>query len=114
MTKQEIDTTFGKVQETLDSIRDEDATYMFIGSGGNHFVISGTASDLEVQILFSMMRYPIVKEIIMNCAIKYAAANEKYGEVARNVKMSHLIEEVKEVPCKEEKDIPIGEVKQGL
>lgn len=92
MTKQEINTTFGKVQETLDSMSDEDATYMFIGSEGNHFVISGDPSDLEAQILFSMMRYPIVKEIIMKCAINYAAANEKYGEGARSVKMSHLIE----------------------
>ena len=83
---------FNKVQEILDSLQDTDATFMFIGHEGNHFVLSGNPIYIQAQILFSMIRYPIVKDIIKACAERFEELNDECGEDVRNVKMDHLIE----------------------
>lgn len=83
---------FSKVQEILDSLQGKDATFMFIGHEGNHFVLSGSPVNIEAQIVFSMCRYPVIREIIKNCAGRFDELNKKYGDNARNVIMDHLIE----------------------
>lgn len=69
MTKEEIKRKFGEVQGILDSLQGSDATCMFIGHEGNHFVISGSSTNISAQIVFAMMRYPIVRDIIKTCAV---------------------------------------------
>lgn len=85
--------TFGKVQDLLDSLQNKDATCLFIGHEGNHFVISGSVVNLEAQIVFAMCRYPVVKDIIKNCAERFDELNKEYGDRARNIQMDHLIEQ---------------------
>lgn len=63
MTVEEIKKKFGEVQEILDSLQGADATFMFIGYEGNHFVISGSPININAQILFAMMRYRFNKLI---------------------------------------------------
>lgn len=92
MADKEIKRKFDKVQEILDSLQDSGATCMFIGHEGNHFVISGDPANIEAQIVFAMMRYPIVRDIIKTCAERYDELNKEYGDGARNVTMDHLIE----------------------
>ena len=84
--------TFGKVQELLDSLQNKDATCLFIGHEGNHFVISGNVVNLEAQIVFAMCRYPVVKGIIKTCAERFDELNKEYGDKVRNIAMDHLIE----------------------
>lgn len=90
--KEETKKKFGEVQEILDSLQDSGATFMFIGHEGNHFVISGSTTNIKAQILFAMMRYPIVRDIIKTCASRFDEFNKEYGDGARNVTMDHLIE----------------------
>lgn len=83
---------FGKVQEILDSLQGKDATFMFIGHEGNHFVLSGSPVNIEAQIVFSMCRYPVIRDIIKTCAERFDELNEEFGDGVRNVTMDHLIE----------------------
>lgn len=84
---------FGKVQEILDSLQGKDATFMFIGHEGNHFVLSGSPVNIEAQIVFAMCRYPVIRDIIKPCAERFDELNKEYGDNVRNVIMDHLIEQ---------------------
>lgn len=84
---------FNQVQELLDSLQGEDATFLFIGDEGNHFVISGEPGNIMGQIVFSMCRCPVVKDIIKTCAERFDELNKEYGDNVRNVVMDHLIEQ---------------------
>lgn len=84
---------FNQVQELLDSLQGEDATCLFIGHEGNHFVISGSPVSIMAQIVFAMCRYPVVKDIIKTCAARYDELNEEHGDKVRNITMDHLIEQ---------------------
>lgn len=84
---------FDKVQEILDSLQGKDATFMFIGHEGNHFVLSGSPVNIEAQIVFAMCRYPVIRDIIKTCAERFDELNKEYGDNVRNVVMDHLIEQ---------------------
>ena len=84
---------FDKVQEILDSLQGSDATFMFIGHEGNHFVLGGTQVNIESQIIFAMCRYPVIRDIIKTCAERFDELNEAHGDDVRKVVMSHLIEQ---------------------
>ena len=84
---------FDKVQEILDSLQGKDATFMFIGYEGNHFVLSGSPVNIEAQIVFAMCRYPVIRDIIKTCAERFDELNKEYGDNIRNVIMDHLIEQ---------------------
>lgn len=83
---------FDNVQKILDSLQGEDATFMFIGHEGNHFVLSGSPVNIMAQITFAMCRYPVIKDIIKTCAERFDELNKEYGDNVRNVIMDHLIE----------------------
>lgn len=84
---------FTQVQNLLDTLQGEDATFMFIGHEGNHFVVSGSPVNIMAQIVFAMCRYPVVKDIIKTCATRFDELNKKYGDKLRNITMDHLIEQ---------------------
>lgn len=90
--EEEIRKKFDEVQKILDSLQDSDATCMFIGHEGNHFVISGNPVNIEAQIVFAMMRYPIVRDIVKTCAERFDELNGEYGDKVRKVTMDHQIE----------------------
>lgn len=84
---------FSKVQEILDSLQGKNATFMFIGNEGNHFVLSGNPVSIEAQIVFAMCRYPVIRDIIKTCAERFDELNKECGDDARNAVMDHLIEQ---------------------
>lgn len=88
----EIKAKFDKVQQILDSMQGSNASCMFIGHEGNHFVISGYPNNIEAQIIFAMCRYPVVRMIINTCATRFDELNKEFGDDVRNVTMDHLIE----------------------
>lgn len=90
---QDVRLVFDEVQKQLDTLQGKDATCLFIGHEGNHFVISGSKTNLVVQIVFAMCRYPVIKEIIKTCTDRFDELNAKFGENVRNVRMNHLIEQ---------------------
>lgn len=92
MDNQEIKDVLSKVQDLLDSLQDENATFLFVGDEGNHFTLSGNPTRITAQIIFAMIRYPIVKEIIFACSSRFNEINNAYGGNVKNVKMEHLIE----------------------
>lgn len=91
--EEEVKKKFDEVQKILDSLQGSDATCMFIGHEGNHFVISGSPVNIQAQIVFAMMRYPIVRDIIKTCAERFDYLNQECGDKARGVVMNHLIEQ---------------------
>ena len=92
MTEQEIKQTLADVQRQLEKLQNEKASFLFIGNEGNYFTISGNAYAIMAQILFAMMRYPVVHRIIKYCADNFEEVNSKHGKDAKNVELKHLIE----------------------
>ena len=93
MDKKEIKKTQRMVQAILERLQGEDASFLFVGDDGNCFTIGGDPVNIEAQIVFSMIRYPIVKDIIKKCATHFDELNNEFGEDIRNVKMEHQIEQ---------------------
>lgn len=93
MKENKIKQVFGDVQQRLDTLQGSDASFLFIGDQGNHFAIGGMTNEISAQILFAMMRYPVIRDIIKECAARYDDLNAEYGSDVRDVKMDHLIEQ---------------------
>ena len=91
--KQGVKDVFDEVQKSLDTLQGKDATFLFIGHEGNHFVIGGDFNSICAQLIFAMCRYPVVKDIVKKCANRFDEMNEKCGDEVRNVSMTHLIEQ---------------------
>ena len=92
MTEEEIKKMFDGIQQKLETLQDEKASFMFLTDEGNHFAMGGDPVRLMAQITFAMMRYPVVRDIIKDCAEKYDELNATMGDDARNIKLDHLIE----------------------
>ena len=90
--EKEIKRKFDQIQEILDSLQGDGATCLFIGHEGNHFVISGSVANITAQMLFAMMRYPVVRDIVKTCAERFDELNGKFGGNARGTTMEHLVE----------------------
>lgn len=93
MTEQEIKKTFDNIQQQLDALQGEKASFLFIGNEGNHFVMGGDQYMIAAQITFAMMRYPVVRDIIKQCAANYDELNAAFGKDARDKIMDHQIEQ---------------------
>ena len=93
MKKEEINQVFGDVQKQLDTLQGSGASFMFIGHEGNHFVLGGNLINISAQIVFAMIRYPVVRDIIKQCAEQFDSLNDRYSEDVKQVKMDHLIEQ---------------------
>lgn len=93
MEENKIKQVFGDVQQRLETLQGSDASFLFIGAQGNHFSIGGMTNEISAQILFAMMRYPVIRDIIKECAAQYDDLNAEYGSDVRDVKMDHLIEQ---------------------
>ena len=92
MEKTEIKEIQRMAQKLLDQLQGKEASFLFIGDEGNCFTIGGDPTMIAAQILFAMVRYPVVKDIIKKCADNYDDLNEKFGEDVRNLTLEHLIE----------------------
>lgn len=92
MEKTEIKKIQRMAQKLLEQLQGEEASFLFVGDEGNCFTIGGNPTMIAAQILFAMVRYPVVCQIIKKCADNYESLNEKYGEDVRNLTLEHLIE----------------------
>lgn len=96
MEKEEQKQIQRTAQEYLEQLQGTDASFMFIGDEGNCFTIGGDPVSISAQIMFAMIRYPIVEEIIKKCATRFDELNKEMGEAIKYVKLKHLIENYKE------------------
>ncbi len=92
MKQEEVKQIELQVKSMLDKLQNEKATVLFIGHETNAFVLSGKPDNIAAQIVFSMCRYPVVKEIIMKCARRFGELNFFYGDDVRNVQLENVIE----------------------
>ena len=92
MDKEEIKKIQRMAQKLLEQLQGEEASFLFVGDEGNCFTIGGDPTMIAAQILFAMVRYPVVRQIIQKCADNYESLNEKFGEDVRNLTLEHLIE----------------------
>ena len=81
---------FHTCQQLLESLEDSDTAFMFVSSK-HHFTIKEHDNDLLTEIVFAMLRYPEVENLIKRCAGAFEKVNAKYGHLAREVEMDHLI-----------------------
>lgn len=86
--KQKLDA----VHDILEKLQDSKASFMFLSDNGGHFVVSGEIEILEAEILFSMIRYPIVRDIIETCAKRFPDVLALYGDRIKDVTLDRLIE----------------------
>lgn len=93
MTTEKILQLFSEIQKKLETLQNEHASFLFLSDEGNHFSMGGNTTRIMAQITFAMMRYPVVRDIIKDCAEKYDLLNATMGDDVRNVKMDHLIEQ---------------------
>lgn len=93
MDKNEIKKTQRMAQKLLEQLQGEEASFLFIGDEGNCFTIGGDPVNITAQIIFAMIRYPVVRDIIKNCAARFDELNKEYGDKLRNMTMDHLIEQ---------------------
>lgn len=92
MEKTEIKKIQRMAQKLLEQLQGKEASFLFIGDEGNCFTIGGDPTMIAAQILFAMVRYTVVRQIIQKCADNYESLNEKFGEDVRNLTLEHLIE----------------------
>ena len=92
MEKTEIKKIQRMAQKLLEQLQGKEASFLFVGDEGNCFTIGGDPTMIAAQIIFAMVRYPVVKDIIKKCADNYESLNEKFGEDVRNLTLEHLIE----------------------
>lgn len=92
MSKEEIKMTQRMAQKLLEKLQGEEASFMLIGDEGNCFTLGGNPVHISAQIIFAMIRYPVVREIIGTCESQFNELNEKYGEDVRNMTLEHIIE----------------------
>lgn len=92
MDKTEIKEIQRMAQKLLERLQGEEASFLFVGDEGNCFTIGGDPTMIAAQILFAMVRYPVVKDIIKKCADNYETLNEKFGEDVRSLTLDHFIE----------------------
>ena len=92
MTEEEIKKMFHGIQQKLETLKDEKASFMFLADEGNHFTMAGDPTAIIAQLSFAMMRYPIVRDIIKTCAEKFDEVNALLGKEVRNIKLDHQIE----------------------
>lgn len=81
-----------KALETLNTLGDSNATFMFIGGDANCFGINGNTSLIKAELVFAMLKYPILKEIFEDCLEKYKIADKLYGDDVRNSVIKDSIE----------------------
>ena len=93
MTTTEIKQLFSEIQTKLETLQNEHASFLFLSDEGNHFSMGGNTTRIMAQITFAMMRYPVVRDIIKDCAEKFDLLNATMGDDARNVKLDHQIEQ---------------------
>lgn len=93
MKNEDIKCVFDDVQKRLEMLQGSEASFLFISYQGNRFVLGGQTHEIGGQLLFEMMRYPIVRDIIKECAVKYDEMDAKIGNRVREMKMDHLIEQ---------------------
>ena len=93
MTTTEIKQLFSEIQKKLETLQNEHASFLFLSDEGTHFCMGGDTTSIMAQITFAMMRYPVVRDIIKQCAANYDELNAAFGKDARNKIMDHQIEQ---------------------
>lgn len=93
MTTTEIKQLFSEIQKKLETLQNEHASFLFLSDEGNRFSMGGNTTKIMAQITFAMMRYPVVRDIIKDCAEKYDGLNAAFGKEARDEIMDHQIEQ---------------------
>ena len=93
MTTTEIKQLFSEIQKKLETLQNEHASFLFLSDEGTHFCMGGDTTSIMAQITFAMMRYPVVRDIIKQCAANYDELNSAFGKDARDKIMDHQIEQ---------------------
>lgn len=81
-----------KALESLNTLGDSNATFMFIGGDANCFAINGDTGLIRAQLVFAMLKYPVLKEIFEDCMKAYKAADALYGDDIRKTVIKDSIE----------------------
>lgn len=93
LTKEQIKRIQREAHAKLELLGGSEASFLFIGDEGQCFVINGNTTNIKAELMFSMIRYPIIRDIVKECAEKFDFLEAEMGDNIRNMTMDHIIEQ---------------------
>lgn len=91
MDKKRTDEVLNQVLDLLGELKKGDRSVLFI-SGDGAFTMSGDARELLAELIFSMVRYPAVRDLVIEATLRYPAAKKRYGDRIKGTKMTRQVE----------------------
>lgn len=91
MDKKRVDEVLNQVLDLLGELKKGDSSVLFI-SGNGAFAMSGYHHDLLGELIVSMVRYPAVRDLVIEATIRYPAVKKEYGDRIKGIKMTRLVE----------------------
>lgn len=91
MDKKRVDEVLNQVLDLLEELKKGDSSVLFI-SGDGAFTMSGYHHDLLGELVLSMVRYPAVRDLVLEAVIRYPAVKKEYGDRIKGLKMTRHVE----------------------
>lgn len=92
MDKKRVDEVLNQVLDLLEDLKNGDRSFLFI-SGDRSFAMSGDRHELLAQLILSMVRYPVVRDLVIEAALRYPAVKERFGDKIMGLKMTRHVEQ---------------------
>lgn len=91
MDKKRVDEVLNQVLDLLGEFKKGDSSVLFI-SGDGAFAMSGERYELLAELILSMVRYPAVRDLVIEATIRYPAVKKEYGDKIMGLKMTRQVE----------------------
>ena len=91
MDKKRVDEVLNQVLDLLEEFKNNGRSVLFI-SGDGSFAMSGTRRELLGELILSMVRYPAVRDLVIEATLKYPAVKKLYGDEIKGMKMERQVE----------------------
>ena len=91
MDKKRVDEVLNQVLDLLEELKKGDSSVLFI-SGDGAFTMSGDARELLSELLVSMVRYPAVRDMVIEATLRYPVVKKRYGDRIQGIKMTRHVE----------------------
>lgn len=86
-----------KVQNLLESLQGTDETYMFFCKRDNRGVVSGDDGVLSALIVWNMLRYDVMANIIKKAVSTYDSLDERVKQDVRGCNPTHEVFTIDEI-----------------
>lgn len=91
MDKKRVDEVLNQVLDLLGELKNGDRSVLFI-SGDGAFTMSGDSRRLLTELILSMVRYPVVRDLVIEATLRYPVVKKRYGDNIKGLKMERQVE----------------------